>query len=80
MGVPLYVVAGLLLIAGLFEGPLVVAFQGVELLALGLLAADAWGIRQRVPLLNSEDKAQAAGGWVLLVGVSLALALLLPET
>jgi hypothetical protein len=74
----LYLVAGVMFVAGLFEGALTTAFQALELLGIGLLAADAWGARHRVPVLNSPDKALAAGGWVLLIIAAVALALLLP--
>lgn len=66
------------MLAGLSAGLAITAFQGLELLALALLAADAWGIRQRVPVLNSADRAVAAGGWALLLLGAIALALALP--
>ncbi len=64
---------------GLAIGRSSVIVQGLELLALALLAADAKGLRQRIPLLSSPDKALAAGGWVLLVAAAVALDLALPE-
>src|SRR5205814_10114530 len=78
IGLPLYVFAGLLLVAGLFEGTLTTCFRALELLGLGLLAADAWCVRQHIPVLSSPDKAVAAGGWVLLVLAAIGLALTLP--
>lgn len=68
----------MLLIAGLVGGALVAAFQGLELLGLALIAADAWGARQRIPVLSSADKAVAAGGWTLLILAATGLALALP--
>ena len=79
LGIPLYVLAGGLVLGGLLEGLLVTVFQGLELLGLGLLAADAWGVRQRIPVLNSGDKAVAAGGWVIVLLIAVGLALAIPE-
>jgi hypothetical protein len=45
---------------------------------LALIAADAWGVRQRIPVLRSPDRAVAAGGWALLILAAAALALALP--
>jgi len=42
------------------------------------VAADAWGVRQRIPVLSSSDKAVAAGGWALLILGAITLALSLP--
>ncbi len=42
------------------------------------MAADGWCLRQRIPVLNSPDRAVAAGGWVLLILAALGLALALP--
>jgi hypothetical protein len=67
-----------LILAGLVANLLVTTFQGLELLGLGLIAADAWCVRQRIPALNSPDKAIAAGGWALLVLGAVSLALALP--
>jgi hypothetical protein len=71
-------VASLLILAGLADGQAVTSFQGLELLGLAILAADAWGVRQRTPVLNSKDKAVAAGGWSLLILAAVGLALALP--
>ena len=70
--------AALLILAGLADGQAVTSFQGLELLGLALLAADAWCVRQRTPVLNSKDKAVAAGGWAVLIVAALSLALALP--
>ena len=67
-----------LLLGGLLEGLLVTVFQGLELLALALIAADAWCVRQRIPVLNSSDKAVAAGGWVILLLIAIGLAVAIP--
>ena len=48
---------------------------GAESLAVVLLAANAWGVRSKVPLMSSRSKLLAAAGWVVLLflfGLSLA--------
>ena len=77
-GVAAYALAGLLLLAGLSAGILSTTVQGLELLLLALLAADAWGLRRRTPLLGSTRKPRAVVGWVLLVLAAVTLALSLP--
>ncbi len=48
---------------------------GAESLAVVLLAANAWGVRSYLPLLNSRSKFLMIAGWVLLLSFSiLALA------
>jgi hypothetical protein len=67
-----------LILAGLAGEALVTSIQGLELAGLALIAADAWGLRQRIPVLRSPDRALAAGGWALLILAAAALALALP--
>ena len=78
VGIPLYLLAGALVIGGLAAGITSAAFQGLEVALLGTLAADAWGIRQKTPLLRSSSKRTAALGWALTLLVAIALALLIP--
>jgi hypothetical protein len=44
---------------------------GVESLAVLLLAANAWGIRSYIPILNSRSKGLMIAGWVLLLFFSI---------
>ncbi|HVA24097.1 MAG TPA: hypothetical protein VMW62_06850 [Chloroflexota bacterium] len=67
--------SGLLLVAGLVAGVQATIVQGLELLGLALVAADAWGVRRCIPVLRSPDKAVAAGGWALLILGAIVLAL-----
>ena len=78
IGIPLYVLAGALVGGGLAAGITSAVVQGLELALLGMLAADAWGMRQKTPLLRSGDKRRAALGWALTLLVAVALALLIP--
>jgi hypothetical protein len=66
------------MLAGLSAGVQITIVQGLELLALALLAADAWGMREKAPILGSTDRAVAAGGWALLLLAAISLALALP--
>jgi hypothetical protein len=53
---------------------------GAESLAVILLAANAWGIRSYVPILNSRSKGVMVAGWILLLSFSiLALAFTLEK-
>ena len=79
LGIPLYLLAGALMLGGLLEGISVAVIQGLELLSLALVADDAGGVRRRIPVLNSPDKALAAGGWVVLLLAAGGLAVALPE-
>jgi len=78
IGIPLYALAAGLLLGGLVGGSQASLLHALELLAIGLLAADARGWRQRIPVLNSTDRAVAAGGWAILLLAAVALAVLLP--
>jgi len=44
---------------------------GAESLAVILLAANAWGIRSYIPILNSRSKGLMIAGWVLLLFFSI---------
>jgi hypothetical protein len=79
IGIPLYALAASLFIGALLTGTGSVVLQSLELLALALIAADARGCRRHVPVLSSNDKAVAAGGWAILLLALLALAIALPE-
>jgi hypothetical protein len=78
IGIPLYVLAGALVVGGLAAGISSAVGQGLEVALLAMLAADAWGVRQKTPLLLSSNKRRAALGWALTLLVALALALLIP--
>jgi len=53
---------------------------GAESLAVILLAANAWGIRSYIPILNSRSKGLMVAGWILLLFFSiLALAFTLEK-
>jgi len=67
-----------LVFGGVAAGLPSAVFQGLEVTVLGLLAADAWGLRQRTPLLCSGRKRSAVLGWVLAIAAGMALAVLLP--
>jgi hypothetical protein len=64
---------------GIGSGQPNLAVFGLGGLLLALLAVNAWGLRKRIPLLNSANKVIATSGWVIAVllltaGIGLATA------
>ena len=74
----LYVLGAALILGGLSAGLLSSVFQGLELAIIGMLVADAWQLRQRTPLLRSANRRRAGLGWLIVVGLAVVVALLLP--
>ena len=44
---------------------------GAESLAVVLLAANAWGVRSHIPILNSPSKILMIAGWVLFLSLAI---------
>ncbi|HEU0169359.1 MAG TPA: hypothetical protein VFS62_16390 [Chloroflexota bacterium] len=78
IGIPVCALAGALIIGGLAAGAASAVFQGLEVALLGMLVADAWGLRQKTPLLRSSRRRRAALGWALTLLVAVVVALLIP--
>ncbi len=49
---------------------------GMLMLAIVILATNAWSLRGRLPLLRSENPRVAAGGWAVIGGLVLSVGLL----
>lgn len=56
---------------GLWKGSPAAIASGASLVAAMALATNAWGIRSRIPVLNSSRRGVAAAGWAVLAGVAL---------
>ncbi|MBV9119909.1 MAG: hypothetical protein JOZ39_04315 [Chloroflexi bacterium] len=78
VGLPLYALGGALLLGGLMGGIDSAILQGLMVLGIGLLVADAWGCRQQVPLLRSASKRRAALGWAVVAALAVTILMLLP--
>ncbi|HLH25360.1 MAG TPA: hypothetical protein VK066_22815 [Chloroflexota bacterium] len=59
--------AAMLLVGAGNTRSLSLAVMAVEIVVGLLLLSDAWGLRRRLPSVNSESKRQAAVGWIALV-------------
>ncbi len=45
---------------------------GAESLVIILLAANVWGVRSHIPILNSRSKGMKAAGWIFLLSLCIA--------
>lgn len=79
LGIPLYALSLGLFIGGLLAGAESVLLQSLELTIIAVIAADVRDCRRYIPVLNSDDRAVAAGGWAILLLFAAALAVALPR-
>lgn len=61
-----YLIIALFIIQGIADPNGAKLIFGLFALPVVILASNAWGLRSRVPLLGSANKAQAAAGWAVL--------------
>jgi nitrogen fixation protein FixH len=67
------IVAAITLAVAISAHSLSIGVLAVEIVVGLLLASNAWGVRQHLPMVNSESKSQAAVGWIGLLVVALVL-------
>ncbi len=68
-----YVVAALVLMAAANSGDGQLAVVGIEIVVGLLLLTNAWGLRSRLPLVNSSSRSVVVIGWIAILLVAIAL-------